>query len=82
MEFYQANFAAFALLNILLAYREYRQEEVTSVEDEKDARKRVESNDNKELLKVFKWRFLPIYLLVNGADWLQVYPPSDDQKCI
>jgi hypothetical protein len=80
MEFYQANFAAFALLNILLAYREYRQEEVTSVENEKDARKRVESNDNKELLKVFKWRFLPIYLLVNGADWLQVYFPSDGQE--
>ncbi len=72
MEFYQANFAAFALLNILLAYREYRQEEVVAIDNEKDARKRVETNDNKELLKLFKWRFLPIYLLVNGADWLQV----------
>ncbi|TVY80369.1 Molybdate-anion transporter [Lachnellula suecica] len=69
MEFYQANFAAFALFNILLAYREYRQEE--TIAPEKDARKRVESNDTKELLRLFKWRFLPIYLLVNGADWLQ-----------
>jgi len=72
MEFYQANFAAFALLNILLAYREYRQGDVAVIDDEKDPRKIVQSNDSKELLKLFKWRFLPIYLLVNGADWLQV----------
>lgn len=81
LTFYQGNFAVFSLLNVLLAYREYRQEE--SAEIEKDARKRVESNDSKELLKAFKWRFLPIYLLVNGADWLQgpyIYPLYKDEK--
>lgn len=70
MEFYQANFIAFVFINILLAYREYRQE--AAVEYEKDGQKRVQSNDSKELLRKFKLRFLPIYLLVNGADWLQV----------
>ena len=70
MEFYPANFAVFALINVLLAYREYKQEAV--VEPDKDAKEKVQNNDSKELLKAFKWRFLPIYLLVNGADWLQV----------
>ncbi|KAF4628042.1 hypothetical protein G7Y89_g10112 [Cudoniella acicularis] len=83
MQFYQSNFAAFAVLNALLAYREYRQEGVEPVEIEKDPRKQVESNDHKAELKLFKWRFLPIYLLVNGADWLQgpyIYPLYKDEK--
>jgi len=70
MEFYHANFASFALINVLLAYREYRQELV--VECEQDAKGKVRFDDSKEVLRAFKWRFLPIYLLVNGADWLQV----------
>jgi hypothetical protein len=73
MNFYQSNFAAFVLLNAVLAYREYRQggEIQLAEKEEINPRKLVESND-KEALKKFKWRFLPIYLLVNGADWLQV----------
>lgn len=77
MEFYQLNFAIFVVLNAVLAYREYRQTEVPQTEKESSARKLVASNDNKALLKSFKWRFLPIYLLVNGADWLQVGSPRD-----
>lgn len=73
MDFYQSNFAVFVLLNVVLLYREYKQGTEATVEEEKEInpRKQVESND-RELLKKFKWRFLPIYLLVNGADWLQV----------
>jgi MFS transporter, MFS domain-containing protein family, molybdate-anion transporter len=70
MEFYHANFASFALINVLLAYSEYRQDVL--VEHEEGAKEKVHINDSKELLKAFKWQFLPIYLLVNGADWLQV----------
>ncbi|TVY18763.1 Molybdate-anion transporter [Lachnellula arida] len=70
MDFYPTNFAALALINVLLAYREYKQEVV--IEPEKGAREKVLKNDFQDLLKAFKWRFLPIYLLVNGSDWLQV----------
>jgi len=70
MDFYPTNFAAFALINVLLAYREYKQE--AAIEPEKGAREKVQNNDYQDLLRAFKWRFLPIYLLVNGSDWLQV----------
>ncbi|KAH6665715.1 hypothetical protein B0J14DRAFT_660414 [Halenospora varia] len=81
MQFYQTNFAVFAVINALLTYREYRQVEV--VPFEKDARKLVQAHDHKAELKRFKRRFLPIYLLVNGADWLQgpyIYPLYKDEK--
>lgn len=74
MNFYQSNFAAFVLLNAVLAYREYRQggeEQLAEKDAETSPRKQVEGND-KQALRAFKLRFLPIYLLVNGADWLQV----------
>ncbi|TVY32976.1 Molybdate-anion transporter [Lachnellula subtilissima] len=81
MDFYPTNFAAFALINVLLAYREYKQEAV--VEPEKGAREKVQNNDFQDLLRAFKRRFLPIYLLVNGSDWLQgpyIYPLYRDEK--
>ncbi|CAG8961757.1 hypothetical protein HYFRA_00006300 [Hymenoscyphus fraxineus] len=83
MEFYLLNLAIFVVLNALLAYREWRQKEDVETEKESDARKLVASNDTKALLKVFKWKFVPIYLLVNGADWLQgpyIYPLYKDEK--
>jgi len=73
MEFYQGNFAVFALLNTIFVYREYSQDLV--VLQGRDDEKRVEEateHDKKNVLKLFTWNFLPIYLLVNGADWLQV----------
>jgi len=72
MEFYQGNFAVFALINALLAYREYRQDE--SVEVQKEDGQKVDVEKSREALKAFKLKFLPIYLLVNGANWLQVRP--------
>jgi len=66
MEFYQGIFVAFALLNFLLAYREYREEPAADAENKShDEATKIEVNK-------FKWNFIPIYLLVNGADWLQV----------
>jgi len=70
MEFYQGNFAVFALINALLAYREYRQDE--SIQAQKEDGQKVDAENSREILKAFKLKFIPIYLLVNGADWLQV----------
>ena len=70
MDFYKGNLAAFALLNAVLAFREYRQV-VPLLEKDDDSK--LEAEGTREALKKFKWNFIPIYLLVNGADWLQVW---------
>jgi len=69
MDFYKGNFAAFALLNAVLAFIEYRQVEARQ---EKDVETKLEEEGTRAVLDKFKWNFIPIYLLVNGADWLQV----------
>jgi len=69
MDFYKGNFAVFALLNAGLAFREYRQVETRQ---EKDDESGLEAEGKAVVLNKFKWNFIPIYLLVNGADWLQV----------
>jgi hypothetical protein len=69
MDFYKGNFAAFALLNAVLAFREYRQ---VDARQEKDDESKAEAEGKRVVLDKFKWNFIPIYLLVNGADWLQV----------
>lgn len=69
MDFYKVNFAAFALLNSILAYREYR---LVEPREEKDGESKLEAEATRVVLKKFKWTFIPIYLLANGADWLQV----------
>jgi hypothetical protein len=75
MDFYKGNFAAFALLNALLAFREYRQvEPLQEIKDDNDSK--IEADGARVVLNKFKWNFIPIYLLVNGADWLQVREPS------
>ena len=71
MDFYKGNFAVFALVNAALAYREYRQvEPLVEVKDDDDSK--LEAEGMRAVLSKFKWNFIPIYLLVNGADWLQV----------
>jgi len=69
MDFYKGNFAAFALLNAVLAFIEYRKVEARQ---EKDVETKLEVEETRAGLDKFKWNFIPIYLLVNGADWLQV----------
>jgi hypothetical protein len=70
MDFYKSNFTVFALLNALLAFREYRQ--VEPLQEIKDDDTKLEAEGARIVLNKFKWNFIPIYLLVNGADWLQV----------
>ncbi len=70
MDFYKSNLTVFALLNALLAFREYRQ--VEPIQEIKDEDGKLEAEGARAVLKKFKWNFIPIYLLVNGADWLQV----------
>jgi MFS transporter, MFS domain-containing protein family, molybdate-anion transporter len=67
MDFYKLNFVGFVLVNSLFTYVNWRNEDESVAEpDEK------KSDTPKTTLFQFKLRFLPIYLLVNGADWLQV----------
>lgn len=70
MDFYKSNLTVFALLNAFLAFREYRQ--VEQIPEIKDDEAKLEAEDTRVVLNQFKWNFIPIYLLVNGADWLQV----------
>lgn len=79
MDLYRATFVGSLLLNSLVliqTYRSRRPEIVDSTNPEKvEHRGREESE--RESLRKLKWRFFPIYLLVNAADWLQgpyIYP--------
>ena len=79
MDLYRATFAGSVLLNslvLLQTYRSHQTESVESTNPEKiEHRGRVETD--RESLRRLKWRFFPIYLLVNAADWLQgpyIYP--------
>jgi hypothetical protein len=79
MDLYRATFAGSLLLNsfvLLQTYRSRKTETPEAANQEKiEHRGRVESD--RESLHKLKWRFFPIYLLVNAADWLQgpyIYP--------
>jgi hypothetical protein len=74
MDLYQSTLVAFLTLNVVLFYRSYRKRSVVSEESEEPI-----LDDSREeercTLQQFKWRFFPIYLLVNGSDWLHVGSP-------
>lgn len=81
MDLYHATFAGSLLLNSFVLFQTYRSREITTPEgtgagaEKVEHRGRVESD--RESLRKLKWRFFPIYLLVNAADWLQgpyIYP--------
>lgn len=79
MDLYHATFAGSLLLNSFVLFQTYRSRETTAPEsagaEKVEHRGRVESD--RESLRKLKWRFFPIYLLVNAADWLQgpyIYP--------
>lgn len=73
MDFYHYNLIAFVLLNTCLVYWQYRRdgkskgskETVGTAEREKQAA-------GEAMIWHFKKRYLPVYMLVVGADWLQV----------
>jgi hypothetical protein len=79
MDLYRATFAGSLLLNSIVLIQTYRPRQTESAEiagsEKIDHRGREESD--REGLRKLKWRFFPIYLLVNAADWLQgpyIYP--------
>jgi hypothetical protein len=79
MDLYRATFAGSLLLNSFVLFQAYRSREIPVPEsagaEKAEHRGRVESDT--ESLRKLKWRFFPIYLLVNAADWLQgpyIYP--------
>lgn len=79
MDLYRATFAGSLLLNslvLLQTYRSRRTEDADATSSEKVEHRGREESDREGLRKL-KWRFFPIYLLVNAADWLQgpyIYP--------
>ncbi|KZM24970.1 hypothetical protein ST47_g3868 [Ascochyta rabiei] len=85
MDLYRATFAGSLLLNSCVLLQTYRSRQVNSPDaatpEKVEHRGRVESD--RESLRKLKWRFFPIYLLVNAADWLQgpyIYPIYKDEK--
>ncbi|KAH7330487.1 hypothetical protein BKA65DRAFT_509480 [Rhexocercosporidium sp. MPI-PUGE-AT-0058] len=83
MHFYQGNFLCFALLNAFFGYREYSHVVDTPAQKPKSPAEGFEREKERGRLKQFKRNFIPIYLAVNGADWLQgpyIYPLYKDEK--
>ena len=73
MNFYQYNIVAFVLLNTFLVYRQRRREGRARASSETNGKEDWEKTLAAEAVNwQFKKRFLPVYLLVFGADWLQV----------
>lgn len=79
MDLYRATFAGSLLLNSCLLYQSHRSRKAGLLQntdpDKTDQKIRTEAD--REGLSKLKWRFFPIYLLVNAADWLQgpyIYP--------
>jgi hypothetical protein len=79
LDLYHATFAVSVVVNSLALYQGHRSRKAelltTSHPDKADDRGR-EASDRDSLRQLY-WRFFPIYLLVNAADWLQgpyIYP--------
>lgn len=74
MDFYSANVIFFVAVNAGLSYRQYKQQDGKSkIHKEAANGGSVESVAASDAANWhFKMKFLPVYLLVFGADWLQV----------
>lgn len=69
MDLYRTTFAVLVVGSVGLAYSQYRRDR----EALKDAKAgSVELNN---AATAFKWKFIPVYLLVMGSDWLQAIRP-------
>ena len=80
MDLYRSTFAGLLLLNSVVFIRSYRAKAGNLTgspsNSEKVEHRGREENDG-ERVRHLKWKFLPVFLLVNGADWLQgpyIYP--------
>jgi hypothetical protein len=77
MDLYRATFAGSLLLNSFVLYQSYRPHNTILETSPEKAEHRRRDEDEEKKLRSLKWHFIPIYLLVNGADWLQgpyIYP--------
>jgi hypothetical protein len=74
MSFYDYNLFAFVCLISVVGYYQYNREAASSRsrEDDDGESGKEASATAKAVNWQFKKRFLPVYLLVYGADWLQV----------
>lgn len=74
MDFYSANVVVFVVVNAALSFRQWRQDGRAGMHKEMAGGEGHESILAAEAVnRQFKKRFLPVYLLVFGADWLQVW---------
>lgn len=79
MDLYRATFVGSIIFNVLAVYHAHRMRRSSnsdSSQSDKD-KQRGFGELERESLRRLKWRFFPIYLLVNAADWLQgpyIYP--------
>lgn len=80
MDLYKNTFGGLLLLNGLVLYRSWHSKSAcvpNSPTTSEKAEHRGRENSDGALVQRLKWAFLPVYLLVNGADWLQgpyIYP--------
>lgn len=79
MDLYKATFVGSILMNTLALYQSHRSQQTklshSIPPDKADDRGREQTD--RDSIRRLKWRFFPIYLLVNAADWLQgpyIYP--------
>ena len=80
-DLYKSTFGCLILLNGLVFFRSWRTKQIApppvpTKADEVEHRGR-DDNDDAEKVSKLKWKFIPVFLLVNGADWLQgpyIYP--------
>jgi hypothetical protein len=73
MGFYDYNLFVFVVLIAGFGYSQYKRDVVSSRNRENDSEEGKNARiASKAVNWQFKKRFLPVYLLVNGADWLQV----------
>ena len=71
MDIYTSTFAALLLLNVISFLHSFRKRNQVP-EQIPEKVELLHKEHTGRTVKDFKWRFLPVYLLVNGADWLQV----------
>lgn len=70
MGFYETTLVACFALNAGFAYWMWKKKRAQQLEV--GEAKNFTASDRAGQLSLFKRKFLPVYLLVNGADWLQV----------
>lgn len=71
MDFYSKNVLVFVALNAALSYRQWKQQNGRA--NKVAAEGKTEAIQDAEAMNMqFKKRFLPVFLLGFGADWLQV----------